>query len=95
MFGNRSGRPKGMKSAGASPKGHGRPVRPTTAGGPQTTFRTEKSREATPEFVQLGWTIGKRRRRQRGMKLTSATPKGHGRPARPMTAGGCHMPFLY
>ena len=64
MLGQGRQKQKGMKSAGASPKGHGRPVRPMTAGGRHTPFLTGKRPETTQGFVQLGWMFGIRGGRQ-------------------------------
>jgi hypothetical protein len=60
MFGLRRSRQKGRNWAGATPKGQGRPVRPTTAGGRQTPFSTWITREATQEFGQLGRALVRR-----------------------------------
>jgi hypothetical protein len=93
MFGLRRSRQKGRNWAGATPKGQGRPVRPTTAGGRQTPFPTWRPREATREFGQLGRALVRRGIRQMGKKWAGTTPKGQGRPVRPKTAGGRLTPF--
>ena len=59
---------KGQIWTGATPKGHGRPVRPKTAGGRQTPFLTWKPREAAWDLMQLDKVFRRRRRRERERK---------------------------
>ena len=63
-----SGKWKTKNRTGAYPKGHGRPVRPKTAGGRQTPFLTWKPREAAWDLMQLDKVFRRRRRRERERK---------------------------
>ena len=86
--GRRWNRTRGRKRTGATPKGHGRPWRPKTAGGRQTPFLAWRPRKAAWEVTQLVQDFSKAWKKNKGMKVAGETPKGHGRPVRPRTAGG-------
>ena len=63
-----SGKWKKKNRTGAYPKGHGRPVRPKTAGGRHTPFLTWRPRQAAWELTQLAKVFRQRERRIRERK---------------------------
>ena len=88
VFGRRRSRQKGKKWAGTTPKGQGRPVRPTTAGGHR------RHPGAGGFLMRLSRCSGDKRlfgmllRVKKGQKEKREAKKGRRRPVRQDKAGG-------